>query len=184
MQSCAAVQHSQVERHALSPGPQRRGSQEPRTQDSQSPHVIGHSLGSHAKSPATRSAQVNPASHAPGHSPPQPSGSPQSLPTHDGMQTQVRGSPVHTSPARAHRVPGTHVPPQPSLGTSPQARVDAAVQLGRQQLPATQRSPRGHIAPSLHVRQIRPSAARTGGIGVPHETLAVSGQNGQHSRSA
>lgn len=48
MQTWAVVQHEQVERQGLCPAAQLSGSHRPRTQDSQSPQVIGQEPGSQA----------------------------------------------------------------------------------------------------------------------------------------
>lgn len=74
-----------------------------------------------------------------------------------------------------HIVPGVQVPPQPSLGASPHARVEGGVQLGAQHAPLRQRSPLGHIVPFGHIGQ------PAGSVGsVPHASELADGHAGQH----
>lgn len=91
---------------------------------------------------------------------------------------------MHTAAGSAHCVPGSHVPPQPSLGALPHGRDDAGVQLGVQHVPPLQTCPLGHMVPSPHSRQTLPSARSTGAIGAPQATVSAAGQLGQHSRSS
>jgi len=93
---------------------------------------------------------------------------------HEGVHAQCRGEPLHVSPVPVHSVPGVHVLPQPSLGASPHARIDAGVQVGAQQPLAPQRWPGGHIVPFGHDGQPAPS-----GGSVPHASALAAGQVGQ-----
>lgn len=87
------------------------------------------------------------------HSPPQPSASPHRRPTHEGVHAHRSGLPPQLSPSPVHIVPGAQVPPQPSLGVSPQGRVEGGEQVGAQQSPARQRSPAGQRVPTGHIAQ-------------------------------
>jgi hypothetical protein len=79
------------------------------------------------------------------------------------------------SPVPVHIVPGVQLPPQPSLGASPHARVDGGVHVGAQQVVPRQRSPAGHIVPFGHIGQ------PAGSLGsVPHASVAAEGHAGQH----
>jgi len=71
-------------------------------------------------------------------------------------------------------VPGEQVPPQPSLGRSPQARVEGALHVGAQHAPLRQRSPEGHIVPLGHIAHPAGSAGS-----VPHARLDADAQLGQ-----
>jgi hypothetical protein len=113
------------------------------------------------------------------HCPPQPSASPQRRPTHDGVQSQRSGVPRHVSPIPVHRVPGEQKPPQPSLGVSPHARVDAGVHVGAQHAPDAQRWPGGHITPFGHIGQ--PGASLGS---VPHASVVAFGHVAQHEPPA
>jgi hypothetical protein len=73
-----------------------------------------------------------------------------------------------------HIVPGVHVPPQPSLGALPHARVEGAVHVGVQHEPLLHRSPDGHIVPGAHAGQ----PAGTLGV-VPHVRAEGFGHAGQ-----
>ncbi len=108
------------------------------------------------------------------HSPPQPFDSPQSRPTQDGVHEHSRGEPRHVSPIPAHIEPGVQVPPQPSLGASPHARIDAGEHVVAQQPLAPQRSPAGHIVPLAHIGQ----PALCIGV-VPQVSSPAAGQFGQ-----
>jgi hypothetical protein len=100
-----------------------------------------------------RSEQTKPGSQVPMHSPPQPSASPQRRPVHEGVHAQRSGLPPQLSPSPVQSVPGVQVPPHPSLGASPQARVEGGVQLGAQHAPPRQRSPAGQRVPIGHIAQ-------------------------------
>ena len=109
------------------------------------------------------------------HSPPQPSASPQRRPSQEGVHAQESGEPPQVSPSSVHRVPGAQVPPQPSLGLSPQGRVEGAVHVGAQQAPLRQRSPEGHIVPLGHIAQPGASTGST-----PQASVPAAAQLGQH----
>lgn len=94
---------------------------------------------------------------------------------HDGVHEHRSGEPRHVSPTPAHIVPGVQVPPQPSLGASPQARSDAGEHVVAQQPLVPHRSPAGHIVPLGHVGQ----AALCIGV-APHASWSAAGQVGQH----
>ena len=83
------------------------------------------------------------------------------------MQAQESGLPPQVSPSPVHKVPGAQVPPQPSLGRSPQGRVEGALQVGAQQSPLRQRSPAGHIVPLGHIAQPGASTGSTPQASVP-----------------
>jgi hypothetical protein len=55
------------------------------------------------------------------------------------VQAQCNGDPLHVSPVPVHCVPGVQVPPQPSLGALPHARVEGGVHVGVQQPVPVQR---------------------------------------------
>lgn len=168
VQASSTPQHSQVSRHADSPGAHVMGSHEPATHDWQRPHDGTHVLGSHWKSPGAAgggsSLQAKPGSQVPGHSPPQPSDSPQRRPSQEGRHTQRE--PTQTSLGDSQAVPAAQVPPQPSLGRSPQARVEGGLQVGAQQLPPVQRSPASQRVPEGHAGQPGASTGST-----PHSSV-------------
>lgn len=90
------------------------------------------------------------------------------------MHWHESGEPVQVWPVPVHIVPGVQVPPQPSLGASPHARVDGGVQLGAQHEPLRQRSPLGHIVPFGHIGQ------PAGSLGsVPQASELAAGHAGQ-----
>lgn len=91
---------------------------------------------------------------------------------------------MHVAPGSLHCVPGSHVPPQPSSGASPQGRVEDGAQLGVQQLPSLHTCPPGHIVPSPQVRQTAPLASSTSASAAPQGTDAASAQAPQHTRSS
>lgn len=110
------------------------------------------------------------------HWPPQPSDSPQRRPAHERVQPQCRGEPPHVSPDTVHIVPGVQVPPQPSAGASPQARVEGGVHVGAQQVVPVQRSPLGHMVPFGHIGHV------AGSIGfVPQASVVGSAHPGQQT---
>jgi hypothetical protein len=74
-----------------------------------------------------------------------------------------------------HIVPGLHVPPQPSLGVLPQARVEGGSHVGAQHEPPRQRSPLGHIVPFGHAAQPAGSLGST-----PHASDVADIHVGQH----
>lgn len=178
MQASSTPQHWQLSRHGDSPGAQTIGSHVPATHDWQSPQEGTHVLGSHWKSPGAagggRSLHAKPGSQVPGHSPPQPSDSPQRRPSHDGRQTQRE--PVHTSLGDAHAVPALQVPPQPSLGRSPQGRVEGGAQLGAQHAPPAQRSPASQRVPMGQAGQPGASTGST-----PHARVLAGAHVLQHA---
>jgi hypothetical protein len=92
------------------------------------------------------------------------------------VHVQRSGSPVHVSPTPVQSVPGLHVPPQPSLGVLPHARVDGAVHVGAQHEPSRQRSPAGHDVPFGQAAQPGGSTGSS-----PHESVSAGAQPGQHT---
>ena len=91
------------------------------------------------------------------------------------MHAQWSGEPLQLSPVPVHIVPGVQVPPQPSLGVLPHARVEGGVHVGVQQVVPVQRSPVGHIVPFGHIGQ------PAGSVGlVPHASVLPAAHVGQH----
>lgn len=92
------------------------------------------------------------------------------------MHWQLGGLPVQVSSGSAQRVPAVQVPPQPSDGVLPQARVAGAVQVGAQQPAPVQRWPAAHMVPLGHAGQ------PAGSLGSkPHESALASSHRGQHA---
>jgi len=91
------------------------------------------------------------------------------------VHAQRGGVPLHVSPIAVQIVPGEQVLPQPSLGASPHARIDAGVHVVAQHPIAAQRSPVGHIVPLGHIGQ----PALSLGL-VPQASELAAGQLEQH----
>lgn len=82
---------------------------------------------------------------------------------------------MHVWPEVVHCVPAVHVPPHPSRGASPQARVEGGAHAGAQQAGPVQRAPLGHIVPLGHIGQ------PAGSLGsVPQASVLGAAHVGQH----